>query len=134
GVIANFTSQSAMTGCSCGVALLLASTRLPELVCFHGAHGDVSENSGHFFKQLHGSNPTSLLVGGTALAVLILGKIFLKNKPVSLFVVIGGIVAASALSLGARGVKLLGNVPEGLPAIGLPAVYWHDFNELLPLA
>ena len=63
-----------------------------------------------------------------------LGKIFLKNKPVSLFVVVGGIVAASALSLGARGVKLLGNVPQGLPPIGLPAVYWHDLNELLPLA
>ena len=31
--------------------------------------------------------------GGIALAVLVLGKIFLKNKPVALFVVIGGIVA-----------------------------------------
>ena len=66
--------------------------------------------------------------------MLILGKIFLKNKPVALFVVIGGIVAASALSLGERGVKLLGNVPQGLPPFGLPAVYWHDLNELLPLA
>src|SRR5439155_1623607 len=69
-----------------------------------------------------------------SLAVIILRKIFLKNKPVSLFVVIRGIVAASALSLGARGVKLLGNVPQGLPPLGLPAVYWHDLNELLPLA
>jgi len=66
--------------------------------------------------------------------VLILGKIFLKNRPVALFVVIAGIVSASALSLDARGVKLLGTLPEGLPSIGLPAVYWHDLNELLPLA
>ena len=49
-----------------------------------------------------------------------LGKVFLKNKPVALFVVIGGIVAASLLGLEARGVKLLGDVPQGLPAIGLP--------------
>ena len=134
GVIVNFISESVMTGFKCGVALFLASTQLPKLFGFHGAHGDFWENSGHFFKHLHETNPTSLLVGGTALAVLILGKIFLKNKPVSLFVVIGGIVAASALSLGERGVKLLGNVPQGLPPIGLPAVYWHDLNELLPLA
>src|SRR5262252_171622 len=134
GVIVNFISESVMTGFKCGVALFLASTQLPKLFGFHGAHGDFWENSGHFLKHLHETNPTSLLVGGMALAVLILGKIFLKNRPVSLFVVIGGIVAASALSLGERGVKLLGNVPQGLPPIGLPAVYWHDFNELLPLA
>jgi MFS superfamily sulfate permease-like transporter len=133
GVIVNFISESVMTGFKCGVALFLASTQLPKLFGFHGAHGDFWQNSSHFFKHLHETNPASLLVGGTALAVLILGKIFLKNKPVSLFVVVGGIVAASALSLGSRGVKLLGNVPQGLPPIGLPAI-WHDLNELLPLA
>src|SRR6266849_9004354 len=134
GSIVNFISESVMVGFKCGVALFLASTQLPKLLGLHGAHGDFWENSSHFLKHLHETNPTSLLVGGAALGVLILGKIFLKNKPVSLFVVIGGIVAASALSLGERGVKLLGNVPQGLPPIGLPAVYWHDLNELLPLA
>jgi SulP family sulfate permease len=134
GVIVNFISESVMTGFKCGVALFLASTQLPKLFGFHGAHGSFWENSGHFLKHLHETNATSLVVGGIALAVLILGKTFLKNKPVALFVVIGGIVAASALSLDARGVKLLGAVPQGLPAIGLPPVYWHDLNELLPLA
>jgi sulfate permease, SulP family len=134
GVIVNFISESVMTGFKCGVALFLASTQLPKLFGLHGAHGDFWENSQHFFKHLRETNPTSLLVGGSALAVLILGKIFLKHKPVALFVVIGGIISASALSLETRGVKLLGTVPQGLPPIGLPAVYWHDLNELLPLA
>src|SRR5690349_20237018 len=134
GVIVNFISESVMTGFKCGVALFLASTQLPKLFGFHGAHGDFWENGNYFLTHLHETNATSLLVGGIALAVLILGKIFLKNKPVSLFVVVGGIVAASAFSLGARGVKLLGNVPQGLPPIHLPAVYWRDLNELLPLA
>ena len=134
GVIVNFISESVMTGFKCGVALFLASTQLPKLFGFHGAHGDFWENSGHFFNHLSETNRTSLLVGGTALAVLVLGKIFLKHKPVALFVVIGGIVAASVLSLDSRGVKLLGNLPEGLPSLGMPAVYWHDLNELLPLA
>ena len=123
-----------MTGFKCGVALFLASTQLPKLFGFHGAHGSFWENSGHFLKHLHETNPASLTIGGAALAVLILGKVFLKNKPVALFVVIGGIVAASALSTGTRGVKLLGEVPQGLPAIGLPAIQWADLNQLLPLA
>lgn len=134
GAIVNFISESVMTGFKCGVALFLASTQLPKLFGFHGAHGSFWQNSGHFFKHLGDTNPTSLLVGGIALGVLVLGKIFLKNKPVALFVVIGGIIAASVFSLSNYGVKLLGQVPEGLPALGLPAIRWDDLNELLPLA
>src|SRR6201987_1681093 len=104
GVIVNFISESVMTGFKCGVALFLASTQLPKLFGFHGAHGSFWQNSAHFFKHLADTNPTSLLVGGIALAVLVLGKIFLKNKPVALFVVIGGIVAASVFALESRGV------------------------------
>src|SRR6187549_293342 len=123
GVIVNFISESVMTGFKCGVALFLASTQLPKLFGFHGAHGEFWENSGHFFRHLSETNPTSLAVGGIALVVLVLGKIFLKNKPVALFIVVGGIVAASALALETRGVKLLGEIPQGLPRIGMPAIY-----------
>ena len=134
GVMVNFISESVMTGFKCGVALFLASTQLPKLFGFHGAHGSFWGNAGFFFKHLGETNSISLLVGGIALAFLIIGKVLLKHKPVALFVVIGGIVAASALSLEARGVKLIGTVPQGLPPLRLPAVYWHDLNELLPLA
>jgi sulfate permease, SulP family len=134
GVMVHFISESVMAGFKCGVALFLASTQLPKLFGFHGAHGSFWENAGFFFKHLSETNATSLLVGGIALALLILGKIFLKHKPVALFVVIGGIIAASALSLEAHGVKLIGAVPQGIPPLRMPAVYWHDLNELLPLA
>ena len=43
-------------------------------------------------------------------------------------------MASALLGLDARGVKLLGEVPQGLPAIGLPAIHWADLNDLLPLA
>jgi MFS superfamily sulfate permease-like transporter len=66
--------------------------------------------------------------------VLVLGKRLLADKPVALFVVIGGVVASGMLGLEARGVKLLGALPPGLPALGLPALHWRDENSLLPLA
>jgi len=134
GVLVHFISESVMTGFKCGVALFLASTQLPKLFGFHGAHGSFWKNSGFFFTHLSETNATSLLIGGIALALLVLGKIFLKHKPVALFVVIGGIVAASALSLETHGVKLIGVVPQGIPPLKLPAVHWHDLNNLLPLA
>jgi SulP family sulfate permease len=134
GVLVHFISESVMTGFKCGVALFLASTQLPKLFGFHSAHGSFWENAGYFFKHLNETNSMSVLVGGIALALLVLGKIFLEHKPVALFVVIGGIVSASALSLEMHGVKLIGIVPQGIPPLRLPAVYWHDLNELLPLA
>jgi len=134
GSIINFISESVMVGFKCGVALFLASTQLPKLFGIHGAHGDFWENSGNFLKHLGDTNTTSMTVGGIALAVLVLGKIFLKNKPVALFVVVGGILASGWLGLGERGVKLLGEVPQGLPAMGIPILSWADWNNLLPLA
>src|SRR6266851_5707745 len=115
GVMVHIISESVMTGFKSGVALFLASTQLPKLFGFHGAHGSFWENTGFFLKHMSETNSTSILVGGIALSVLILGKVFLKHKPVALFVVIGGIVAASAFSLETHGVKLIGAVPQGIP-------------------
>ena len=134
GAIVNFISESVMVGFKCGVALFLASTQLPKLFGLHAAHGNFWKNTGQFFADLPETNIASLGIGLAALAVLILGKIFLKNKPVALFVVIGGIIAAAVLGLDAKGVKLLGEVPQGLPPIGIPDVQWSEVNELLPLA
>lgn len=134
GVLVHFISESVMTGFKCGVALFLASTQLPKLFGFRAAHGSFWENTGFFFKHLNETNSMSIVVGGIALALLILGKIFFKHKPVALFVVIGGIAAASMLSLETRGVNLIGSVPQGIPPLGIPAVEWHDLNQVLPLA
>lgn len=134
GVLVHFISESVMTGFKCGVALFLASTQLPKLFGFHGAHGSFWANTGFFFQHLNETNTTSLLVGGIALALLVLGKIFLKHKPVALFVVIGGIIMAPTLSLDTHGVQLIGAVPQGLPPFEVPVLTWRDINSLLPLA
>jgi high affinity sulfate transporter 1 len=134
GVIVNFISETVLVGFKTGVAFVLAGTQLPKLFGFKGAHGDFFENISTFFSHLGQTHPISLITGLCALTVLIFGKRFWKNKPVALFVVVGGILAASLLHLGDRGVKMLGEVPHGLPHVGLPALQWTDINALLPLA
>jgi len=134
GSIVNFISESVMVGFKCGVALFLASTQLPKLFGFKGGHGSFWERAGDFISHLNETNAASLGLGLATLGLLMLGKVLLKNRPVALFAVIGSIVAAACTDLEVRGVKLLGDVPEGLPAIGLPGIHWSDLNELLPLA
>ena len=136
GRIVSFISESVMLGFKCGVALFLASTQLPKLFGFAGAHGGgFWERSAYFLRHVHETNYTSTRGRpGRAAALFIAGKVFLKNRPVALFIVIGGIIVASIFGLEARGVKLLGEVPRGLPHLRIPAVAWQDVNNILPLA
>jgi MFS superfamily sulfate permease-like transporter len=123
-----------MIGFKAGIALVLASTQLPKLFGFKGAHGDFWDRMGHFVSHVGETNAASLALGLAALVILLLGKRFLANRPVALFVVIGSIAVASLSDLAARGVKLLGEVPQGLPSLGLPDLPRVVVNDLLPLA
>ena len=134
GAIVKFISETVMLGFKAGVALWLISTQLPKFCGFKGAHGNFFERGTDFFKHIGLTNVPSLVLGLTALALLILGKRFLPNKPVALFIVIGGIAATSLMNLGSYGIKLLGEVPRGLPLPTLPMVSWNDITDLLPLA
>lgn len=134
GTAVSFISESVMIGFKAGVALHLASTQLPKLFGVKGGHDDFWERMGVFLKHIGETNTTSLLLGCAALALLILGKKLLPNKPVALFVVVGGIAVATFIDLGAHGVKLLGEVPRGVPLPSLPVVHYPDVRELMPLA
>ncbi|HEY0551987.1 MAG TPA: sulfate permease [Verrucomicrobiae bacterium] len=134
GVIVKFISETVLIGFKSGVALYLASTQLPKLFGIHGSHGNFWDRLWTFITHLGDTNWMSLALGAGALAVLVLGKKFLPNRPVAIIVVAGGIVAASLTDLSHHGVKVLGEVPQGLPPLGMPALHWSDLNELLPLA
>ena len=129
-----FFSETVLVGFKAGLALYLASTQLPKLFGFKGTHGDFWERSAYFVRHLGDTHGVSLLVGLAALAMLIAGKLWLKNRPVAFVVVVGGMAAARFMDLDARGVALLGEVPQGLPSLGLPLVSRQDLNALLPMA
>jgi high affinity sulfate transporter 1 len=134
GTVVNFFSETVLVGFKAGLALYLASTQLPKLFGFAGSHGDFWERLGHFFGHIGDTHPTALLTGLGALAVLVAGKLWLRNRPVAFIVVVGGILAARLLDLQAHGVSLLGDVPQGLPMPQIPHVGRADLNDLMPAA
>src|SRR4029453_10966933 len=129
-----FISETVMMGFKAGVALYLASTQLPKLFGVASGHGDFWARIADFFRHVGETNPAALLLGGAALALLILGKRLLPHRPVALLLVIAGITAATWSDLCADGGNLLGEVPRGLPLPRLPPVQFADLRSLLPLA
>jgi high affinity sulfate transporter 1 len=130
----SFFSETVLVGFKAGLALYLASTQLPKLFGFKGTHGDFWQRSGYFLAHLGETHLPALALGVVALAVLLAGRLWLRNRPVAFVVVVGGIAAAALLDLDGRGVALLGDVPQGLPAIGFPEVSRSDLNALMPIA
>jgi len=63
---------------------------------------------------------TTLLVGVTALAVILALRRLAPAVPGALVLVAGGLLASSLFDLGAHGVALVGHVPSGLPAPEVP--------------
>jgi SulP family sulfate permease len=134
GAVVNFISESVLIGFKSGVALYLASSQLPKLCGIKGGHGDFWEKSAAFIRHAGETNLTSLAMGSVALVVLFLGKKFLPRIPVALVVVIGGLLLGANYDLAGRGVKMLGEVPQGLPPLGIHGLKASDLNKLLPLA
>src|SRR5262249_52126928 len=134
GSLVSFISETVMVGFKAGGALHLASTQLPKLFGFKGGHGDFWGRIIGFLELLGDTHLVALALGGGALGGILAGKVFLKNKPVALFVMIAGIVLTATLHLETRGVQVLGEIPKGLPLPAIPAVTWKDVHDLLPLA
>jgi hypothetical protein len=83
----SFVSETVLVGFKAGVALYLESTQLPKLFGISGSHGDFWERMSQFFAHLGEMHGAALQLGLAALALLVLGKFLLPNRPVSLFVV-----------------------------------------------
>ncbi|MCU0777945.1 MAG: SulP family inorganic anion transporter, partial [Akkermansiaceae bacterium] len=99
GAVVNFISEPVLVGFKCGVALYLASSQLPKLCGIKGGHGDFWEKSADFLRHAGDANTASLLLGGAALALLLLGKRFLPGKPVALVVVVAGLLLGANADL-----------------------------------
>ena len=67
-------------------------------------------------------------------ASILLGHRFAPAAPVALIAVVGTIAASAIFGFAEHGIAVIGPVPGGLPAIGLPAVTWDETLALLPVA
>lgn len=132
--LVNFISQTILLGFKAGAALTIALTQLPKLFGVKGGGEFFFERIVILGQQLPHTNLTVLAFGLAAIAVLMLGEKFLPGRPIALLVVVTSIVLLSVTPLGTFGFKLVGAIPEGLPALTLPALRPRDADGVVALA
>jgi len=134
GNVANFVSETVLSGFKVGAGLVIASTQLPKLFGITTGGNNLFTRLLEIFRHLGETNLPTLAVGLGALLLLILGDRFLPGRPVSLFVVVAAILMMSFFPLADRGVKTVGLIPAGLPNLSWPLVHWNELDDLLALA
>ncbi|HEX7792669.1 MAG TPA: SulP family inorganic anion transporter [Afipia sp.] len=132
--VAYFISDAILIGFKTGAALYIASTQLPKLFGIEGITGNVFERFAHVAMSLHETHVISLVAGLAAIALFVAFERIFPGRPTTLFVVVVAIAMMSAFGLADTGIKIVGDIPTGLPAISVPAIHLSDMSTLVPIA
>ncbi|MFF2495471.1 SulP family inorganic anion transporter [Agromyces sp. NPDC058064] len=135
GFLANFLSKPILVGFVGGLALDILVSQIAKML------GVKIDSGGEFVDKVTGlvtglgtTNPVSLTISVLAVAVLLLGKRYLKAVPWALVVLVVATLAVVLLHLDDLGVSVLGEVPAGPPAITWPIIDWTMWLALIPSA
>lgn len=135
GFLVNFLSRPVLSGFTSAAALTIALSQVDTLLGFSTA------GSSRFHELVHETavglvdlNPAAAAVGLVSAALLVFLKRWKKKLPRALIVAALAVVVSWAADLPAHGVKVIGAIPSGFPAISVPALSWDVIEALLPTA
>jgi sulfate permease, SulP family len=132
--IADYFSRPVLIGYIHGVAVVLVISQLPKVLGLDVEAADPIPQLVQVLRELGDTDAATLAVGVATLLVLLPLRFLAPRFPAPLVVVVAGIALSSLLTLADHGVAVVGEVPSGLPEIGLPDVAAADALELLPAA
>jgi sulfate permease, SulP family len=131
---AYFISDPVLVGFKAGAALYIASTQLPKLFGLEGVTGNFFARVSHVVASLPETHVPSLLFGVAAIALFVVFERMLPGRPTTLVVVVGAIAVMTVFRLSEIGIKIVGDLPSGLPDISLPNIHASDVSALIPVA
>jgi SulP family sulfate permease len=135
GFLVNFLSQPVISGYTSAAAIIIGLSQLRHLLgvempssnLIHEIFGGVANH----YSETH--LPT-LIIGLSSIALLFMIKAIRKSLPGPLIIVAMGIAVVSIFGLSQQGVKIVGSVPEGLPAFSLPVLSLERLGSMFSLA
>lgn len=135
GFLVNFLSQPVISGYTSAAAIIIGLSQLKHLLGVNMPSSNlIHEVIGNTTKHLSEVHLITLGIGIMSIVVIWILKKVNKSLPGPLIIVVLGILVVSALGLESNGVKIVGDVPKGLPSFNLPDVSAEKLNKLFSLA
>ena len=135
GFLVNFLSHPVISGFTSAAALIIGLSQLKHLLGVdlarsHYVHEILAEAVVRFGEI----NWLTFGIGVAGIALIFIVKKFAKSIPGPLLAVVFGIVSVWLFDLSASGVKIVGEVPSGLPGWSMPDFSFETIKVLLPVA
>ncbi|NDI34728.1 SulP family inorganic anion transporter [Chengkuizengella sediminis] len=135
GFIVNFLSHAVVSGFTSAAALIIGLSQLKNLL---GINLDTGETIFHTLfeaaQRISEINVITFLIGIGSILTLLFFKKKLPRFPAPLVVVLVSTLLVYFLKLYDQGVKIVGEVPKGIPSFSLPAFNMDSIVALLPIA
>ncbi|WP_339924571.1 sulfate permease [uncultured Cyclobacterium sp.] len=134
GFLVNFLSKPVISGFTSAAAIIIALSQLKHLL------GTTIESSsqihillGNAFSTVSDTNLITFGIGIFAILLIKAIKRFNSRIPAALVVVVLGVLGIYIFGLNDQGVKIVGEVPSGLPSFQVPTIAYSRISELLPI-
>jgi len=147
GFLVNFLSKPVISAFTFAAALIIGLNQIKHLlgisfdktILLKGVEEKVSTSTLHdlasqIYLHIGETNTVALIIGIVGIVIIKLIKKFIPKVPAALIVVIIGIVIVYVFRLDNYGVKIVKEIPQGLPQIGLPNFDFESFKALIPAA
>ncbi|MCE2497174.1 MAG: solute carrier family 26 protein [Flavobacteriales bacterium] len=135
GFLVNFLSHPVISGFTSAAALIIGLNQLKHLLGIDIPRSnyihEILINAGSNIGNTH--VPT-LILGVVAIGIIMNLKKVNRSIPGPLVVVILGILAVYFLKLDQGGMKIVKEVPSGLPNPEIPSLNWESLGDLMPIA
>jgi SulP family sulfate permease len=134
GFVADFLSRSVLIGFLTGVGIQVAMGQLAGMLGVSAGSGSTLEKFVNTLQAIPDASGATVLTSLSVVAVIVGARMLSPKLPGALLAVVGSIVVSRSFDLASHGVSSLGEVPGGLPSIGLPDAALSDMPPLVGIA
>ena len=135
GFLVNFLSHAVISAFTSAAAIIIGLSQLKHLLGVKlEAEKDVFKIIWEAIQRISEVNRITFSIGVASILLLVLLKRWAPKFPGPLAVVVLSILTVYLFQLERMGVKIIGEVPSGLPTFTLPFIQLADLLALLPIA
>lgn len=134
GFLVNFLSHPVVAGFTSAAAIIIGVSQFKHIFGVKASGEKFLDIVSQLYGQIANTNWITLAIGVAAVVILILIKKYSKKIPGPLVVVLIGILLVYFGGLSEAGVKVVGDIPSGLPSFIPPLFDLAVFQKLLPVA
>jgi high affinity sulfate transporter 1 len=131
GFLANLLSKPVLVGYMTGVAFVMIGSQLGKLSKVKVSGDEFLDYVRSFIAGMSAVHWPTVVLSMSVLALLLVLDRVVPRAPVALIGVLAATAVVTVFSLDEHGIAVIGQIPAGLPAPGLPQVSMHDLAALL---